>query len=100
MQFFDNEGNFKDPKTRRDMIYILDRFGLIKIAVFDFLSASNKPSEVALKVGELAKQMAERIDVEFRRNNKPDLFNPEIEPVNTSMLHRINPYIKEQKKLN
>lgn len=100
LRFFDTDGRFKDPKTRRDMIYILDKFGLIKIAVFDFLSAANKPSEVALKVGELAKQMAKRMDVEFRRQNEPDLFKSEIEPINTSMLHRINPYIKEHKKLN
>ena len=99
LRFFDADKKYKDPKTRRDMIYILDKFGLIKIAVFDFLSAANKPSEVALKVGELAKQMAERMDVEIRRKNEPDLFHPEIEPVNTTMLHRINPYIKEQKRL-
>lgn len=99
LRYFDADKKRSNPKTRRDMIYILDRFGLIKIAVFDFLSAADKPSKVALKVGELAKQMAERMDVEIRRKNEPDLFNPELEPVNTSMLRRLNSYIKEQRRL-
>ena len=99
LRFFDSDKRYKNPKTRRDIIYLLDKFGLIKIAVFDFLSAANKPSEIALKVGELAQQMAERMNVDFRKKNEIDLFNPEIEEVNTTMLNRINPYIKERKKI-
>lgn len=99
LRFFDSDKRYTNPKTRRDIIYLLNKFGLIKIAVFDFLSAANKPSEIALKVGELAQQMAERMNVDFRQKNEIDLFNPEIEEVNTTMLNRINPYIKERKRL-
>lgn len=90
LRFFDENEKYSNPKNRRDIVYILNKFGLIKIAVFDFLKGAEKPSEIAIKVGELAMKMAERMDIEYRQENVPDLFMPEKEVLNQSIVDRID----------
>ena len=94
-RYFSLNNKFINIRARRDMLFILDKFGLIKIAVFDFLSGADKPSKIALKVGEIAKQMASRMNIEIREKNVPDLFHHDYEVVDNSMLERINPYLKK-----
>jgi phage anti-repressor protein len=88
----------KDKLTKREILYIIDKYGLIKIAVFDFLKGvAIRPDATALKVGEIAQKLAERLNVEIRLENKPDLFHEEIEEVNRKMLHSISSYLPENK---
>ena len=88
----------KGKLSKREIIYIIDKYGLIKNAVFDFLKGvATRPDATALKVGKIAQKLAERLNVEIRLENKPDLFHEEVEDINNKLLHSINPYLPENK---
>jgi phage anti-repressor protein len=99
LRYYNEEHPYaRDLKTKRKILYLIDKYGLIKVAVFDFIKgASQKPDATALKVGEIAQKLAERMNVEFRDENKPDLFN-EQEILNPKLMKHIAPHLPENRK--
>ncbi|HNI44563.1 MAG TPA: hypothetical protein PK230_07695, partial [Chitinophagales bacterium] len=89
-----------NKETKRDILAVIDKYSLIGNAAFDFMSAIGKPSETALKVGKIVKDMADKMNVEIRHKNEPDLFHDEIVKINKVISNQIDPYIETPGKLN
>lgn len=95
-RFYDEENRLVNKTRKRDILAVIDKFSLVENAAFDFMSSIHKPSETALKVGRIVKEMATRMDLEIRPKNERDLFNEKID-LNPIITQRIRPYLPEQK---
>ena len=100
LRYYDEENQLVNKETKRDILAIIDKYSLIGNAAFDFMSSIGKPSEIALKVGKIVKDMADKMNVEIRHKNVPDLFHDEIVKVNKAIDQQITPYLETAKSLN
>lgn len=101
LRFWDEDGRLlnMDKQTKRDILAVINKFELIEHGAYDFMSSIGKPSEVALKVGRIVKEMATKMEVDIRPKNEPDLFNPEIKELNPAITDRLDYYSKSGKQI-
>jgi phage anti-repressor protein len=100
LRFWDEDGRLLniDKQTRRDILAVISKFELIQHGAYDFMSSIGKPSEVALKVGSIVKEMATRMDVEMKQNNEEDLFSSSLD-LNPAIMRNIEQHIPKTKKI-
>lgn len=99
LRYYDEENKLVNKETKRDILAIIDKYSLIGNAAFDFMASIGKPSETALKVGKIVKDMADKMNVEIRYKNEIDLFHDEIIKINGAINQEIAPYLETPKTL-
>lgn len=101
LRFWDEEDRLLnlDKMRRREILAVIDKYELVQHGAYDFMSAIGKPSETAIKVGEIVKKMATKMNVVIRQNNDPDLFNPHKKELNPVITDKIIQYIEKPKLL-
>jgi phage anti-repressor protein len=87
-RYYDEENKLVNKTRKRDILAVINHFELIGHAAFDFMKTVGKPSEMALKVGEIVTEIASRSNAQIRPANEVDLFNDKINlnPVITNRL--------------
>lgn len=91
LRYFDEEGRLANKKTKREVLGIIDKYALIGNAAFDFMASIHRPYDTAVKLGEMVKGMAARMNIDIREKNEADLFNEE-KDLNVGVLRKINKY--------
>ena len=101
LRFWDEEDRLLnlDKMRRREILAVIDKYELVQHGAYDFMASIGKPSETAIKVGEIVRKMAEKMDIEIRQKNEPDLFNPDKKELNPIITNKINHYIEKPKPI-
>lgn len=74
-----NYMRFPKKISQESVLIVLDKYEIIKNAVWDLLTSQDKQQEFINNVAKLAKEVAEQIKPELQRWNERNLFNDPIE---------------------
>ena len=75
--------------TQAEALIIIDKYELIKNAVWDLLMSKNKSEQYIRNICALAKELAERLEPEFKRWNQQTLFGGKEKTVEFRVLQAI-----------
>ena len=75
--------------TQAEALIIIDKYELIKNAVWDLLMSKNKSEQYIKNICALAKELAERLEPEFKRWNQQTLFGEKEKTVEFRVLQAI-----------
>lgn len=88
--YFEKENRMITKEKKRDILFVLNKYGLVGNAAYDYMSSMGKPSDVAIKVGGMVEKMASILKIEILPVNEDNLFHKKQE-LNPALENKINP---------